>query len=100
MWQTKGLREAVFGSVAMIIVTGWFVGCVANKRVGAEWPLKWKRQRRDAAIRSEWTPGAEARGEEVGRRGRMGLSGAGYRQSQPNRRKPIILDRYALSSRQ
>jgi len=33
VWQTKGLREPLFGSVAMIRLTGGFPGSVANKGV-------------------------------------------------------------------
>ena len=33
VWQGKDLREYVFGSVAMIGLTGWFFGCVARKRL-------------------------------------------------------------------
>jgi len=38
VWQTKGLREPLFGSVAMIRLTGGFPGSVANKGVRPEAP--------------------------------------------------------------
>jgi hypothetical protein len=31
VWQAKDLRKGISGSVAMIIVTGWFFGSVATK---------------------------------------------------------------------
>ena len=36
VWQTKELREQLFGSVAMIRLTGGFSGSVANKGVRPE----------------------------------------------------------------
>ena len=41
VWQTKGLREPLFGSVAMIRLTGGFSGSVANKGVRPEAPRCW-----------------------------------------------------------
>ena len=38
VWQTKELREQLFGSVAMIRLTGGFPGSVANKGVRPEAP--------------------------------------------------------------
>src|SRR6266849_2632094 len=42
VWQTKGLRERVFGSVARIRVRGGFFGSVANEEVRPEGLRCWR----------------------------------------------------------
>ena len=66
VWQTQDLRERVFGSVAMIGVTGDF---------SEVWQIQ------DLATFSRKARVGEGGVRRAARRGRMGFSGAGYRQS-------------------
>ena len=60
VWQTKDLRERVFGSVAMIGLTGRFFGSVANKGVSFHslgldvggWRASARETCREAGVRS------------------------------------------------
>ena len=66
VWQTKGLQEGVFGSVAMIGVTGEFSEVWQIQELTTFW--------RKAGV---WEGGVRG----TARRGRMGLSGTAYRPS-------------------
>ena len=66
MWQTQDLRERVFGSVAMIGVTGDFSEVWQIQELATFWN---KAGIRGGGVRS------------AARRGRMVFSGAGYRES-------------------
>ena len=66
VWQTQDLQEGIFGSVAMIGVTGDFSEVWQIQELATFW--------RKAGIGEEGVRSAA-------RRGRMGLSGAGYRPS-------------------
>ncbi len=66
VWQTQDLREGVLGSVAMIGVTGEFSEVWQIQELATFW--------RKAGV-------GEATVRSAARRGRMGFSGAGYRES-------------------
>ena len=66
MWQTQDLQERVFGSVAMIGVTGDFSEVWQIQELATFWR---KAGVREGGVRS------------AARRGRMGFSEAGYRES-------------------
>ena len=66
VWQTQDLRERVFGSVAMIGVTGDFSEVWQIQDLATFW--------RKAGV-------GEGGVRSTARRGRMGFSEAGYRQS-------------------
>src|SRR2546429_9083596 len=75
VWQTQDLRERIFGSVAMIGVTGDFSEVWQIQELATFWG---KAKVREGGVRSA-----------VRRRGRMGLSGTGYRPSLAESQKPL-----------
>ena len=66
VWQTQDLQEGIFGSVAMIGVTGDFSEVWQIQDLATFW--------RKAGV-------GEGGVRSAARRGRMGFSGAGYRRS-------------------
>ena len=84
VWQIRDLREGVFGSVAMIGVTGG---------ISEVWQMQ------ELATFCRKT-GVEERGvRRTARRARMGLSGAGYRQSRAGLEEPYYTIFGCLSRR-
>ena len=84
VWQGKDLREGVFGSVAMIGVTGDFSEVWQIQELATFWR---KAGDGEEGVRS------------AARRGRMGLaSGTGYRQSRVRIAEAIVLHLDCLSS--
>jgi len=84
VWQGKDLREGVFGSVAMIGVTGDFSEVWQIQELATFW--------RKAGIREGGVRG-------TARRGGMGFSGAGYiERTVPESPEAIILQLDYLSS--
>jgi len=77
VWQTQGLQERIFGSVAMIGVTGEFSEVWQIQELATFWR---KAGDGEEGVRS------------AARRGRMGLaSGTGYRQSRVRIAEAIVL---------
>ena len=83
MWQTQDLQERIFGSVAMIGVTGEFSEVWQIQDLATFWK---KAGIREGGVRS------------TARRGRMGFSEAGSRHSRVRIAEAIILHLYYLSS--
>src|SRR6184192_4463037 len=83
VWQTQGLQERIFGSVAMIGVTGEFSEVWQIQELATFW--------RKARV-------GEGGVKSAARRGRMGFSEAGYRPSRVRIAEVIVLHFYYLSS--